>query len=60
MFIFSAKSEINIEQELREKIKNQAKTVIILNKEIPHRWLIDADFKITYRQNDILIFQKTD
>ncbi len=60
VFIFSTNTEVKINSELKKEIIKQAKTVVFLNSEMPHRWLIDADFKIVYRQNKMLIFQKAD
>ncbi|MFD1095968.1 MMPL family transporter [Salegentibacter chungangensis] len=47
-----------IEKSLKEIISKQAEKVIILNPDIPHRWLLDLNFEISYRQNRILVFTR--
>lgn len=37
-----------------------AKKVIILDPDYSYRWVIDLNFEIKYRQNDVVLLQKVD
>ena len=60
VFIIIKKPEPEIEKILREAIRHNAQKVIILNSGFESRWLLDLNFEITYRQNNILVFNKAD
>lgn len=48
------------EAELKKIISKNAKKVIFADTNFPSRWLLDINFEIVYRQNNILVFQKAD
>ncbi|MCG9972304.1 MMPL family transporter [Christiangramia crocea] len=45
---------------LVDLIKREAEKVIFIDSDFPNRWLLDMNFEIVYRQNNILVFRKTD
>lgn len=57
-FIISDFPDPEVENKLRELITRQAKKVIILNPDYPHRWILELNFEIYYRQNQMLMLQK--
>jgi len=52
----------NFEEEkaLKELIKKNAEKVIFVDSDFPNRWLLDLNFEIAYRQNNILVLRKAD
>lgn len=52
----------NFEQQdvLIELIKKNTEKVIFIDSDFPNRWLLDMNFEIVYRQNNILVFRKAD
>ncbi|WP_037321743.1 MMPL family transporter [Salegentibacter sp. Hel_I_6] len=60
VFIISKKPTTEIASNLKENISRYAEKVIILTTEYENRWLIDLNFEIIYRQNNILVFKKMD
>ncbi|APG59514.1 MMPL family transporter [Christiangramia salexigens] len=48
------------ESRLKELIRKRAKKVILLDSDFPERWLLDLNFEIAYRQNNILVLRKVD
>jgi len=46
------------EKTLRELIKRKAEKVIFVESDLSNRWLLDLNFEIVYRQNNILVFRK--
>ncbi|PTX43036.1 hypothetical protein C8P64_1562 [Christiangramia gaetbulicola] len=48
------------EQELKEIIKKNAQKVIFIDSDFPNRWLLDLNFEIIYRQNNILVLRKAE
>ncbi|MDT0641877.1 MMPL family transporter [Zunongwangia sp. F363] len=46
------------EKELKEMISKSARKVIILDPEYSYRWILDLNFEITYRQNNIIELSK--
>ena len=45
-------------EELKEWIKANAEKVILVNSDFSHRWLLDLNYEIAYRQNNIFYFKK--
>ncbi|SHF94999.1 hypothetical protein SAMN05444483_103353 [Salegentibacter echinorum] len=60
VFIINRKPEAEVEKILKEVIPHHAQKVIILSSALATRWLLDLNFKITYRQSNILVFEKAD
>lgn len=60
VFIINKKPGNDIENILKEAIQHHAQKVIILSSVLETRWLLDLNFKITYRQSNILVFEKAD
>ncbi len=58
IFILSKAPLYSLHEEIRDLISKQAKTVIILDPDYIYRWIIDLDFEISYRQNDVVVLQK--
>ncbi|MBE7638791.1 MMPL family transporter [Salegentibacter sp. BLCTC] len=58
VFIITKNPEAIIAETLREAIKKNAEKVIILTSDYNSRWLIDHNFEIIYRQNNILILKR--
>jgi hypothetical protein len=58
VFILSKEPLYPMEGEIRDLISKQAKTVIILDPKYVYRWIIDLNFEISYRQNDVVVLQK--
>ncbi|MGM1056201.1 MAG: MMPL family transporter [Bacteroidota bacterium] len=58
VFILSKAPLFPMNGEIRELISKQAKTVIILDSNYVYRWIIDLDFEISYRQNDVVVLRK--
>ncbi len=58
VFILSKAPLFPMNGEIRDLISKQAKTVIILDPEYVYRWILDLDFEISYRQNDVVVLQK--
>ena len=48
------------EKALKELIKRNAEKVILVDSDFPNRWLIDLNFEIIYRQNNILVLRKAE
>jgi len=60
VFIISKKPSEEIASDLKENISRYASKVIILTSEYENRWLIDLNFEIIYRQNNILVLKRMD
>lgn len=58
VFILSKAPLFPMDVEFRDLISKHAKTVIILDPEYVYRWIIDLDFEISYRQNDVVVLRK--
>lgn len=58
VFILSEAPKPETEEEIKKQITNKARKVIILDREYSYRWIIDLDFEIKYRQNDVVLLQK--
>ncbi|MUP45662.1 hypothetical protein E0K83_07880 [Gramella sp. BOM4] len=41
-------------------IKPHVQKFILVDSDFPHRWLLDMNFEIVYRQNNILVLQKAE
>ncbi len=52
----------NFEDEafLKDIFRRKAKKVFFIDSDFPSRWLLDLNFEIVYRQNNILVFQKAE
>ncbi len=52
----------NYEEEeiLREVINKRAEKVIFMDSDFPKRWLLDLNFEIIYRQNNIHVYRKAE
>ena len=48
------------EEQLKELIKKNAEKVIFIDSDFPNRWLLDLNFEIVYRQNNILVLRKAE
>lgn len=48
------------EKPLKEIIRQNAEKVIFIDSGFPNRWLLDLNFEIVYRQNNILVLRKMD
>ena len=48
------------EKAVKEMIKRSAEKVIFLDSALSYRWLLDLNFEIIYRQNNILVLRKMD
>jgi len=59
-FIISDIPQFESETELNRMIARGAEKVIILNKDYSYRWIIDLNFEILYRQNEVVILRKVD
>ncbi|MCF4101631.1 MMPL family transporter [Gillisia sp. M10.2A] len=60
IFIISQIPLFNLENEMNELIAKQAKTVIILDSNYAYRWILDLNYEISYRQNEVVILTKMD
>ncbi|MCP9200462.1 MMPL family transporter [Gramella sp. GC03-9] len=58
--IFIIQGNVTNAQPLIEFMKPHARKVIIIDSEFPNRWLLDLNFEIVYRQNNILVLQKAE
>ncbi len=58
--ILSDEPPQEIEIEIRKLITSKAKKVIILDPQYAYRWIIDINFEIEYRQNNVVLLQKVD
>ncbi|AVR46412.1 hypothetical protein C7S20_14690 [Christiangramia fulva] len=58
--VYIVNADYENKSALRELIGRNAKKVIFADTEFPSRWLLDLNFEIIYRQNNILVFQKAD
>ena len=48
------------EKALKELIGKNANKVIFIDSDLTNRWLLDLNFEIIYRQNNILVYRKVD
>jgi len=48
------------QKTLKELIKKNAEKVIFVDSDFPNRWLLDLNFEIVYRQNNILVLRKVE
>ncbi len=58
VFILSKAPQAKTEEEVKKLIRRRAQKVIILDPEYSYRWIIDLNFEIKYRQNDVVLLQK--
>ncbi|CAN5300505.1 hypothetical protein BH23BAC2_BH23BAC2_20170 [soil metagenome] len=58
--IFSHVPPVEDEITLKKLVASRVKKVIILNPELSYRWIIDLNFEIKYRQNEVVVLQKVD
>lgn len=58
VFIISEAPLFGFEKELKEKLSREAKKVIILDAAYSYRWILDLNFEIIYRQNEVVVLQK--
>lgn len=58
VFIISRAPIYNFEKELKGMLSKQAKKVIILDSKYSYRWILDLNFEIIYRQNEVVVLQK--
>lgn len=47
-----------MEKEIRKMVNRYASKVIILDPKYSYRWIIDLNFQIDYRQNDVVVLKK--
>lgn len=59
-FIITKIPPHEIEERLKKMVMATAKKVIILDPDYSYRWVIDLNFEIKYRQNDVVLLQKVD
>ena len=57
-FIISEEPSLEVKNKLENLIKSKAKKVIILDPDYSFRWIIDINFEIIYRQNNIVLLRK--
>jgi predicted exporter len=60
VFIISEAPPYETEQDLKKMVSMQAKKVIILDPAYSYRWLLDLNFEIEYRQNNIVLLKKVE
>ena len=48
------------EKQLKDLVGRKAEKVIFIDSDFPNRWLLDLNFEIIYRQNNILVLRKAD
>ncbi|HKJ49312.1 MAG TPA: hypothetical protein VJ973_09500, partial [Christiangramia sp.] len=48
------------EKALKELIGKNAEKVIFIDSDLSNRWLLDLNFELIYRQNNILVYRKLD
>ncbi|HZJ35035.1 MAG TPA: MMPL family transporter [Gillisia sp.] len=58
VFIISEAPLNNLEKELNAMLAKHAKKVIILDAAYSYRWILDLNFEIIYRQNEVVVLQK--
>ena len=58
VFIISKAPLYSLGKELNAVLTKQAKKIIILDKEYSYRWILDLNFEIIYRQNEVVVLQK--
>lgn len=58
VFIISETPLFNFEDELKALVSKQAKKVIILDSKYSYRWILDLNFEIIYRQNEVVVLRK--
>ena len=58
--VFIIHGNFQCEDALKNMIRNHAQKVIFIDSDISSRWLLDLNFEIIYRQNNILVYQKAD
>ena len=46
------------DSSLIKDLSKRAEMMVFLDSEMKTRWLLDQNFELTYRQNDILIYRK--
>ena len=46
------------DSSLLKDLSKCAEMMVFLDSEMKTRWLLDQNFELTYRQNDILIYRK--
>ncbi len=58
VYIISKATGFGFEKELKETLGRDAKKVIILDAAYSYRWILDLNFEIIYRQNEVVVLQK--
>ncbi|MDT0677341.1 MMPL family transporter [Autumnicola musiva] len=58
IFIIGKTANTNLRNDLEKMISKTAKKVIILDPEYSYRWILDLNFEIHYRQNNIIELSK--
>ncbi len=58
--VFILRGNYQDQKALIDKIKAGAKKVIFIDSDFPNRWLLDLNFEIIYRQNNILVLRKAE
>lgn len=59
-FIISGVPSPEMENRIRKMVSKTGKKVIVLDREYSYRWVIDLNFEIKYRQNDVVLLQKVE
>ena len=59
VFLISGSTPVELESQIRQLVSRKAKKVILLDPDYPYRWILDLNFEISYRQNRMLVFNKT-
>ncbi len=58
--IISKTPSAELEKEIKKMVSRYATKVIILDPDYAYRWIIDLNFQIDYRQNDVVFLKKMD
>jgi len=58
--IISKTPSAELEKEIKKMVSRYATKVIILDPDYGYRWIIDLNFQIDYRQNDVVFLKKMD
>jgi len=56
--IISKSPSAEMEKEIKKMINRYANKVIILDPSYAYRWVVDLNFQIDYRQNDVVVLKK--
>ena len=58
--VYMINGNFDEEKALKDIIQKNADKVIFIDSNFPNRWLLDLNFEIVYRQNNILVLKKLD